>query len=208
MRSSRRDFLRYSSTAVAGLAFAAMSQSSLFAAPPSGEPFLSAGFAPALPRDSVRLTNASRILSPDPAFLSHNLRLRIVGGGRAAGYRKLAGGVAVDAIFPTGDRVFFWSAARHCTTERTSLVLPVESANGVSLSVRNLAAATESVVSLGLLTKSNPKLRCGIYVVGVRESANDAAPDWSRFDLVRDGNRVFVPNAPVSYAVLSAEYAN
>jgi hypothetical protein len=208
MRSSRRDFLRYSSTAAAGFAIAAMSQSSLFAAPQSGEPLLSVGFAPAIPRDSVRLSSASRILSPDPTFLSRNLRLRIFGGGRAARYQQLSGGVAVDAIYPTGNRVLFWSATRYCTTGGASLVLPVESANGVSLSVRNLTAATESILDLGLLTKSNPKLRRGIYVVAVRESANDAAPDWSRFDLVRDGDRFFVANAPVSYAVLYADYAS
>lgn len=208
MRSTRRLFLQYSSTAAAGFAIAAMSQSSLFGAQPTKlEPLLSVGYLPELPLTSGRLSNASRILSPDPTFLSRDMRMSIRGGGRAEKYRKDRGGVAIDPISPSGIPIFFWSANRFGAPASGSIVLQPTASSGVSFSVKNLTASTESILNLGLLSRSDPKLRRGVYVVGVRESASDVAPDWSRFELVRDGNRFVVPNAPVSYAILSVDYA-
>jgi hypothetical protein len=210
MRSNRREFLRYSSTAAAGFAIAAMSQSALFAATQTLEPLLSVGFTPALPATSVRLGNARSILVSDPTFITRDLRLCIHGGKRADKYQKLRGGVAIDPIYPTSghDRVFFWSATRNCTTACGALVLPVEATNGASFSVKNLTTNNESILNLGLLTRSDPKLRRGVYIVGVRETLADAVPDWSRFDLVREGNHFVIPNAPVSHAILSVDYAS
>jgi len=208
MRSTRRDFLRYSSTAAAGFAIAAMSQSALFGAQQNGiVPLLSVGYAPELPRTSVRLSNASRILSPDPTFLSRDVRVSIRGGRRAEKVRKDQGGVAVDVISASGNAIFFWSANRFDAGRSGSIVLQTGATNGVSFSVKNLAAKTESILTLGLLSRSDPRLRRGVYVVAVRENPADAAPDWSRFDLVRDGDHFVIPNAPVSHAILSVDYA-
>lgn len=184
MSTSRRDFLRY-----AGLAAAVMSQSGLFAAATrSGpSPLLSVGFTPALPATSVRLSSA-----PHAGSLSGNVRLSIRGGARGAQYRNQPGGVAVDVIYPNGRTNYFWSATRYEANISGALVLR----DGVSLSLKNLTAKTEAPLILG---------RTGVYVIALREGANDVAPDWNRLDLVRDGNRFSVPGANVGYAILTVE---
>lgn len=211
MRSTRRTFLRYGSTAAAGFAVAAMSQSRLFADTrvrvPFLPPLLSVGYAAALPATSGRLINANSLLMPDPSFLSRDVRICIHGGARADQYRKTPGGMAIDPVGPTGDSVFFWTGNRYCTTVRGKLVLPVSSTSGLSFSVKNLAAKTESILTLGLLSNSDPKLQGGVYVIALRESASDVAPNWNNLELVRQGNLYVIPDAPVSYAILSLDYA-
>jgi len=212
MRSSRRTFLRYSSTAAAGFAIAAMSQSSLFGSTrvrvPFLSPLLSVGYAVTLPATSGRLINASSILTPDPSFLSRDVRLSIHGGARADQYLKTPGGMAIDPVGPTGDSVCFWTGQRYGTTVRGKLVLPVSLTGGLSFSVKNLTAKTESILTLGLLSNSDPKLQGGVYVIALRESASDVAPNWSNLELVRHGNLYVIPDAPFSYAILSLDYAN
>jgi len=211
MRASRRTFLRYSSTAAAGLAIATMSQSSLFAATrvrvPLLPPLLSVGYAVTLPATSGRLISASSILTPDPSFLSRDVRICIHGGARADQYLKTPGGMAIDPVGTTGDSVFFWTGKRYGTTVRGKLVLPVSSTSGLSFSVKNLTAKTESILTLGLLSNSDPKLQGGVYVIALRESESDVAPNWNNLELVRQGNLYVIPNAPVSYAILSIDYA-
>jgi len=211
MSTTRRTFLRYGSTAAAGFAVAAMSQSRLFADTrvrvPSLLPLLSVGYAVALPATSGRLINANSLLMPDPSFLSRDVRICIHGGSRADQYLKTSGGMAVDPIGPTGDSVCFWTGKRYGTTVRGKLVLPISSTSGLSFSVKNLAAKTESILTLGLLSNSDPKLQGGVYVIALRESASDAAPNWNNLELVRQGNVYVIPNAPFSYAILSIDYA-
>ena len=185
MSTSRRDFLRY-----AGLAAAVMSQSGLFAAAATASgssPLLSVGFAPSLPATSVRLSGA-----PRGGSLSGNIRLRVRGGARGAKYRGQPGGVAVDVVYPNARTAYFWSATRYDANISGSLLLR----DGVSLSLKDLAAKTEGLLTLG---------RTGVYVIALRENASDVAPDWNRLDLVRDGNRFTVPGANVSYTVLTVE---
>ena len=187
MSSSRRDFLRISSTAAAGLAIVAFSESSIFGAQQKADsPLLSAGYASDLPTTSVRLGNAPSLSS------GGSMRVTIRGGARADAYRNTAGGVAVDLVSPNGERVFFWSANKFGAGSNASLVLPT-----VSLSVKNLTAKSESTLGIS---------RPGVYVIAVRESATDASPDWSRLDLVRQGSRYVIPGATFSYAVFSVEY--
>lgn len=203
MRSTRRDFLRYSSTAAAGFAIA-LSQSKLFAAQQTTlVPLLSVGYAAP---GSMQLSNASRILSSDPTFISRDARVTICGGARADKYQKTAGGVAVDAIYPPGP-VLFWSAAKNCTTRGNSVVMEVPSTGGLSFSVKNLAAKTESIVMLGLASKADPKLQRGVYVIAIRESSADAAPDWNRLSLARQGGRLAIAGLAVDHAILSIDYA-
>ena len=188
MSSTRRDFLRVSSTAAAGLAIVAFSESSIFGAQPNTQsPLLSVGYARDLPATSTSLGNA-----PGGSG-GGSLRVTIRGGARADAYRRLGGGVAVDVISPNGQRVFFWSANKSSAGGyATSVQSPL------SLSVKNLASAkNESIVSIS---------RPGVYVVAVRESDSDAAPDWNRLSLVRQGDRYVIPGATFSYAVLSVEY--
>lgn len=186
MSTSRRDFLRY-----AGLAAAVMSQSGLFAAATATQsgpsPLLSVGFTPSLPATSARLSAA-----PRSGSLSGNIRLSVRGGARAAQYRKQPGGVAVDVIYPNSRNGYFWSATRYDANISGTVVLR----DGVSLSLKDLAAKTEGLLTLG---------RTGVYVIALREGPNDVAPDWNRLELVRDGNRFTVPGATVSYAVLTVE---
>jgi hypothetical protein len=184
MSTTRRDFLRY-----AGLAAAVMSQSGLFAAATKSgpSPLLSVGYAPALPATSGRLASA-----PRSGSLSGDVRLTIRGGARAAQYRTLPGGVAIDVVYPNGRNCYFWSATRANGDLYGSLALH----DGVSLSIKDLAAKTEAPLILG---------RTGVYVFALREGANDVAPDWNRLDLVREGNRFTVPGVNVSYAVLMVE---
>ena len=188
MSSTRRDFLRVSSTAAAGLAIVAFSESSIFGAQPSTQtPLLSVGYVRDLPATSTSLSAA-----PGGSG-GGSLRVAIRGGARADAYRSLGGGVAVDLVSPNGQRVLFWSATKISARSYASQVLP-----SVSLSVKNLASAkNESIVGIS---------RPGVYVVAVRESDSDAAPAWNRLSLVHQGDRYVIPGATFSYAVLSAEY--
>ena len=184
--STRRDFLRYSSTAAAGFAIVALTDSSLFGAQTAPDaPLLSLGYASDLPATSVRLGSTSA------GSAGRRMRVTIRGGARAEAYRAQQGGVAVDLVSPSGERVFFSSATRFAQPGYASVVLP-----SVSLSVKNLASKRESLLPIG---------RPGVYVVAVRESASDAAPNWSRLHLVRQGERFTIPGAPFSYAVLSVD---
>jgi hypothetical protein len=144
---------------------------------------------------------------PDPSFLSRDVRICINGGARAEQYLNAPGGTAIDPIGPTGDSICFWTAKRYGTTVRGKMVLPLSSTSGLSFSVKSLTAKTESILTLGLLSDSNPKLQAGVYVIALRESATDVAPNWNDLELVRRGNLYVVPNAPFSYAILSFDYA-
>jgi hypothetical protein len=188
MSSTRRDFLRVSSTAAAGLAIVAFSESPIFGAQPATlMPLLSAGYARELPVSSTSLSNA-----PSGSG-GGSLRVTIRGGARADAYRKLGGGAAVDLISPNGQRVCFWSATKVSSLSYATGVL-----SPMSLSVKNLASPkNESIFGIS---------RPGVYVIAVRESDSDAAPDWNRLKLTHQGDRYVISGAAFSYAVLSVEY--
>jgi hypothetical protein len=198
MTSSRRDFLRYSTTAAAGLAIAAMSQPSLFAAAKTGSALLSVAFVPDLPASSVRLNSLANNPSIDPLLVSRGARISTRGGQRADKYLKNPGGIAVDAVFPSSRHVCFWSATKSCTTKVTTVV-PAVAGSGVPVSVQCFTTKGESLLNLG---------QRGVYVIALCESASDVAPTWSRLDLVRDGNRFTVPGLATGYVILSVDYAS
>jgi len=215
MTTTRREFLRLSSTAAAGLAIVAVSQNNLLGAP-AGDvaPLLSVGYAPSLPTTTpVGLMNASSLLTSDASFLSHDARISIHGGARAEKYLKNPGGVAVDAIYPVGyqaeqfPRTYFWSASRFSTSRSGSAVVTALSTSGISLSIKGLASRSESILTLGLTSKSDPKLQRGVYVIALRESASDSVPNWNRLELVRENGRIVIPGATTGYAILHIDYA-
>jgi hypothetical protein len=198
MTSSRRDFLRYSTTAAAGLAIATMSNSSLFAAPQTGSALLSVGFVSDLPANSVRLNSLTNNPSTDPLLVSRGARISTRGGQRGDKYLKSPGGIAVDAVFPSARHVCFWSATKSCITKATTIV-PAVAGSGVPVSVQCFTTKGESLLNLG---------QRGVYVIALRESASDAAPNWSRLDLVRNGNRFVIPGLTTGYVILSVDYAS
>jgi hypothetical protein len=186
MRTNRRDFLRLSSmAAIAALA----ARHELLAAKPvdAPSPLLSVGWAPT---GSLSLRSAST--SYDGAS---RYRVSVAGGRRAPRYEKSAGAFAVDPIFPAGP-VFFWTVGRFSQSAFASIAVPVTGPGGVSFAVKNLPAKIQSPLTIG---------QRGIYVIALRESAEDIAPNWNRLDLVRDGARYVLPGLPVSHAILAIE---
>ncbi|HJW91986.1 MAG TPA: hypothetical protein VJ901_00070 [Thermoanaerobaculia bacterium] len=164
----------------------AISDSSIFGALSSAQsPLLSVGYVRDLPATSTRLSSASGTTP------GGSMRVTIVGGARADAYRAQSGGVAVDLVSASGQRVCFWSASKTSVGGYASTVLP-----SVSLSVKSLTAKSESVLGIS---------RPGVYVIAVRESTSDAAPDWNRLDLVHQGSRYLIPGATFSYALLKVE---
>ena len=224
----RRDFLRFSSCAAAGIAIATWSQRDAFAAAASTSPLLSIGYAPALPSigASIRLSSADSILTPDANFLSRRARISSLGGGRGANAKNTNGGVAVDAVFPVfGDtsddnpRFGFWSVSdADVMSGRVRFEMPVRATTGLTFAVRDLKSSDDKKNGLPALTKDSSimnlsfasfgmKLQRGVYVLAMRESTTDTAPDWRRFDLIRDANGCTIPNAPFAYLVLGIDYA-
>jgi hypothetical protein len=231
----RREFLRISSAAAMGLAVVAASEVKLFAATSSGVvPLMGVGYAPSLPGTgfSIPLASADSILSPDPRFISTGARIAAVGAKRAAGQKNVAGGIAVDALFPVSHRQdsdplrfrFFSIAGRpdqDSISGPLSYTVQVPSTSGVSLVVRRQRPAAETTsntppaletevtpLTLSLGNVAGPKLTRGVYVLAFREEAADTmSSNWNRFSLASGDAGYYVSGATFSYLILNVDYA-
>lgn len=232
----RRNFLRTSSTAAIGFALLAAIPQRLAAASANNpfNPLLGVGYADALPPfgSSVRLTDASRVLTPDPTFISRRARVKIAGMHRGDDYRGTAGGLAVDALFPilgrtpaNYPRFRFW-----CLSGRESLdvlsapvafTIAVPATSGINFIARrlkpgNVAEATtppaletdSGAFTLSLGNVAGPKLQRGVYTIALGESPSDRLTDWGAFTLAGQQYDWNIPGAPFAYLILKIDYAS
>ena len=223
----RRQFLKVASVAAVGVAF---SERKLFAAMGSGiVPLLGVGYTPSLPLDgfSVPMSDASAILSPDPAFIRRAARVTVLGGSRGQQRLNSDGGIGVDAYFPiTGreagsyPRFSFWSATGNTAAGPLSFRMPALATTGLSFVVRrirptvvsgdlNAVPALEPEISPLTLSLGNvpgPKLARGVYALAFREEANDGAPSWGRTLLVNQKGQYSLSGAGVTYLLLQVDY--
>lgn len=232
----RREFLRISSVAALGVAVAAMSERSLFAAESSGiVPLMDIGYAPFLPLPgySVPLAAASSILSPDPHFIGSGARVSVVGAGRAASHKNAPGGIAVDALFPVShrgpddpSRYRFFSVAGRPDTDaisgQLSFVIQAPATSGISLLVRRMRPTSEtstatpppietesSPLTLSLGNVAGPKLNRGVYALAFREENGDSMMNWSRMALAPAESGGFIlSGATFTYLLLNVDYAD
>ncbi len=232
----RREFLRISSAAALGVAVAAMSERSLFAAESSGIiPLMDIGYAPSLPLAgySVPLAAASSILSPDPHFIGSGARVSVVGAGRAANHKNAPGGIAVDALFPVSHRGpddpsryrFFSVAGRpdaDAMSGQLSFTIQAPATSGVSLLVRRLRPTSQpssatpppietevSPLTLSLGNVAGPKLNRGVYALAFREEDGDSMTNWGRMALApAESGGFIISGATFTYLLLNVDYAD
>jgi hypothetical protein len=229
----RREFLRISATAVAGIAATSLvSPSSLFASP-SALPLLSIGYAPSLPEldQHVALFSASDILSSDPALLARRARVTVAGFARAAKYEHDGGGVQLEAVYPVLSRTpenyprfnawgFKGGAGADSVGGPISFTVPVTATDGLVFLVHRTKADVEgpgpkstsadadlSRVQLGINSGGDAKLTRGAYILAFREGSSDSAPNWSRLALSNTNGFMNVSGIGVSYVVLTIGYA-
>lgn len=224
----RRQFLKLASVAAVGVAF---SERNLFAASSSGiVPLMGVGFAPSLPGNgyTVPMTDASSILSPDPAFINRAARVTVIGASRAKQHADATGGIGVDAYFPiTGreagkyPRFSFWSAANESMTGPVSFRMPALATTGLTFVVRRVRQTTAtgalntvpaletetSPLTLSLGNVEGPKLARGVYALAFREEDGDSAPSWGRMLLInQDGKYSLSGAAGLTYLLISVAY--
>jgi hypothetical protein len=229
----RREFLRISATAVAGIAATSLvSPSSLFAAP-STLPLLSIGYAPSIPGagQAVALISAADILSSDPLLIGRGALVNVAGFERTDRYADDTGGVQLDAVFPILSRTpehyprfNAWSMngrQQFVSYGGTiSFKMPVTATDGVVFIVRRLRADEKSPdekslpvpgehsrVQLAVNSGGDAKLARGVYVLAFREGNADSAPNWSRLAVSNKGGFMTVPGIATSYVVLTIDYA-
>jgi hypothetical protein len=228
-RFPRRDFLKISSVALAGLAgstIPAMAFGALRRLPTS---LLSAGYAAAEPEANavVWLTPAERLLTGDIGFLSRDAQVTVRSSRAAAPDGKLRGAM-IDVVFPalgyqpeSYPTYRAWSVredqyARHASAP-VSFRVPIEATSGLRLvfthmnednsakTDASLPQQPDAMMRLSLGSSSDsPKLRRGIYVVAYGEPA---VANWSVVPITRKGKDIVVPDARFSYVVLSIDYA-
>ncbi len=214
MRTNRREFLRLGSIAAIGIA-AGLNESVFAAGTDPSLPLLSVGFAPSLPLSDttpVRLTDASRLLTPDVGFLSHDARLTVRGSRRSDKYVKDKKGPAIDALFPTigseagsYPRYGMWSVREGAVSGQASFTMPVLATSGLAFEIRRDQAVSPLTLVMG--GSGGPKLQRGVYVVAIRETSTDKAPDWNRCDLTRSNSKFTVPALSVDYVILEVGYS-
>lgn len=209
----------------------------LNAGSPESEPLLSVGYAEKAPQDgeSVRLQAGSAMLDGDPVFLSRGARLAFQPFTRAIKYGdSLGGGMAVDVVFPvngyTSDILprfracsFVGREGSDALSGRINFDVPVTATGGVQLVVRRMnpevaetaanlprggAGIGESAAPLVLgFGSRNAKLQRGVYVIGVRETADDRATSWGSLRLTQQKGSLLLEPAPFTYAVMTVDYA-
>lgn len=222
---ARRDFLRVSATALAGIAATNLiDPASLFAAS-SSLPLLSIGYAPSIPERGmhIELSAAANILSPDPTFIGRGARVAIAGYGRSARHENEPGGVQIDAIFPVLSRTpetyphfHAWNTSGGTIT----FTMPVTATDGIGFLVHRMGGEKNSDptkapapgleqnrVQLGVNSGGDARLTRGAYVFAFREDGSDSAPNWSRLALLNTDGFLTVPAIGVSYAVVTINYA-
>jgi hypothetical protein len=201
------------------------------------QPLLSIGYAPHLPwgDGAVALTAADSNLYPDPLFIQRGARVTVLGSSRSQNQKNAPGSLFLDAIFQANSgassdnsRFGFWSVAGHPVRDsfsnKVSFNVPVLATTGLSFLARyarpNIISAPTSgdmppieqdntpfTLSLGAVP--GPKLQGGVYVVALREAADDAsAPNWDRLRITKDNGRVAVDGATFGYVVLTVDYGD
>ena len=230
----RREFLRISATAVAGVAASTLiSPSTLFAAT-ANVPLLGIGYSPAIPeagRQASLISAANGVVSSDPTFLSRNARVTVAGFGRAARYAQQPIGVELDAVFPVLSRTpdkyptfHAWSYAPTGAHENhggaIAFTMPVTAADGLTFVIQQTKAGesnsdptkapkpseVRSRVQLAVNGDGDAKLARGVYVFAIRESAADTAPVWPYLSLVNENGFLTVRGIDVTYAVVTVDY--
>lgn len=224
----RREFLRISATAVAGIAATSLiSPTSLFAAG-ANTPLLSIGYSPSIPDDGQRvsLVSAADILSSDPGFLRSRARVTVAGFSRHPRREKEIGGIQLDAVFsvlsrPADKYPHFNAWSYNGNGDSTSyaspisFTMPVTATDGVAFVLRRVGGApdnpdagNESRVQLGVNSDGDAKLARGVYVFALRETGADTPPSWSRFSVSNAGGILTVPSLGISYVVVKIDYAD
>lgn len=231
----RREFLRISSTAIAGTAAVTIipggdSLLAAIATPASGmAPLLSIGYVDKAPATdaSVRLGYASSLISGDTEFLSRPALITLTSFSRHMKVRGNGATFEVDAVYPAQSyaaskfprfRAFF--AIDQNGTEAGSpgarFSLPVTATGGAQFVIRRLnadgkatdAASNEVLLALSTGVESGTlKLQRGVYVVAFRERAGDDVPNWAGYKLVNDKGVLYIPNAQFSYVLMTVDYA-
>jgi hypothetical protein len=232
---ARREFLRVSSVAALGIAVAATSKRSLFAAESSGiVPLMGVGYAPSLPAAgfSVPFIDAFSILSPDPHFISSGARISVVGAKRSANHANALGGIGVDALFAVSHRQpedpapfrFFSISGRQdidSMSGHISFTMRAPSTTGVPLLIRRERPATNqtastsvpaienevSPVTLSLGNVAGPKLTRGVYACAFREEQSDSMANWNRMSIAPEEGGYIISGATFSYLLLNVDYA-
>jgi hypothetical protein len=210
--------------------FAAATTASPFA------PLLSIGYAPSVPggNGAVALGSAESILTPDPLFISRGARVTILGSDRAPSRRNAAGSLFLDALFPSKSgaenenrRFRFWSMTgrpdHDSVSGNLSFRIPVLATTGISFMARyrrpNVSSPADATAvppieednapfTLSLGRAAGPNLRPGVYVVALRETADQTGVSWDRLRLIDSGDRVAVQGAMFSYVVVEIEYGD
>lgn len=230
----RRQFLRISSAAAVGLTVAVLSEGDLFAAPPI-VPLIGIGYAAALPKPgfSVRMADASTVVTPDPTFISRRARVSVVGGAHQPKGGPPDGGIAVDALYPVRGRDFahyvrfrFWNAIGGTTSDsvsgNVSFRMPVVATSGISFIARRIHPSDAAVVTtppplesensaftLSLGAMPGPNLQQGVYTFAFREDGNDGVNGgWSRVSLSNQGGVYTLSDVTATYLILNISYAS
>jgi hypothetical protein len=201
------------------------------------QPLLSIGYAPAVPwnGNSAPLRSADSNLTPDPYFITRGARVAVLGSGRSPNQTNAPGSLYLDAIFPANSgaasessRFGFWSVAGHPVRDsfsnRVSFQVPVLATTGLSFLARYKRPALVSaplsneppplepdnvLFTLSLGGVPGPKLQGGVYVVALRETADDSSsPDWERLRIINNGGNVVVVNATFTYVVMTVDYGD
>ena len=198
------------------------------------QPLLSIGFAPSLPEvgSSVVLGSADSLLMPDPLFISRGARVTVHGSGRAPKQKNAPGSLFLDAVFPAksgaaaDDRRFrFWSMSGRNDSDsfsgNVSFNVPVLATTGLSFLARykRPAIVTEAAsntpppleqdnapFTLSLGGVAGPKLQRGVYVVALRESADESSPNWSRLRVANNNGSIGLSGASFAYVILEVAY--
>jgi len=230
---ARRDFLKLSSLAVAGLAGGALPVFALPLGQRVSRSLMSIGFAAEEPDANrpVRLDAAAHLLTSDPTFLSRDALVTIRSSARALS-QSTSRGAAIDVVYPAlGFQPDRYPAYRawSCRIDDhgvesgggVAFRVPVDGTNGLQLCLSNFKAddapttaesvlrpAPDETITLSLAALSaEPKLQRGVYVIGYRDPADGPIPAWSSMILARRANDLVIPNAAFSYVVLRVDYA-
>jgi hypothetical protein len=228
---ARREFMKLSSVAVAGLAASSLPSAAFGALRGLPKALMTAGFSAVEPKEGevVWLTPAERLLSGDSQFISRDARVTICSSVRAASQSVKAGGSAIDFVFPAlgyqpdaYPTYRAWSYRQDGSSQYPSAAVafrvPIVATQGLQLVFSQTieskqakpATAAESMLALSLgSSSSNPKLQRGTYVVAYSDYGDNAAqPNWSVVPITRQGNKIIVPDAKFSYLLLSVDYAS
>lgn len=231
----RRQFLRISSVAAVGFTVAVLSEGDLFAASPI-VPLIGVGYTASLPKPgfSVRMADASTVVTPDPSFISRRARVSVVGGARQAKGGPPDGGIGVDALYPVRGRDFahyarfrFWSAIGgrdfDSVSGNVSFRMPAVSTSGISFVARRIHPSGDAAVvktppplenensafTLSLGAMPGPNLQQGVYAFAFREDGNDAVNGgWSHVMLSNQNGVYTLSDVSATYLILNISYAS